>query len=245
MLRTVIAPKNNSKAPVIQILCMIKSELAAPYRRRLWYRLRVSKKKEKPQQKWAKKKRDKLRAACRKWRARHPAKQKSATYSWRKRNLAKWNSYQRKWRRKNRQRTKPLLRAFRAANSEILNAKRRAYRQRNLQKLRAAARKYYRANFEQKRVHHDAAVARRKLSKGIYSVAEWRQLLRKWRYKCAYCAKRLTRKTATADHLIPLSRGGSNWIWNIVPACLSCNQRKNFLTRNEYLKRLRKARKSQ
>jgi 5-methylcytosine-specific restriction endonuclease McrA len=74
-------------------------------------------------------------------------------------------------------------------------------------------------------------------------VAEWRKVLRKWQYRCAYCHCRLTRRSATADHLIALSRGGTNWIGNIVPACLPCNQRKGFLKRSEYLKRLSQTRK--
>ena len=204
--------------------------------------LRVKKRVETPQQRWARKNRDKLAAACRRWRKRHPDKQKAATYRWRKRNLKKWNAYQRLWRRRNKDRTNPLLRAFRAANKEALNEKRRRYRALNLKMMRAAARTYYQDNFERKRAEHDAAIARRKLAAGRYTVAEWRELLRKWRYRCAYCQRRLTRKTATADHLIALSRGGTNWIGNIVPACLSCNQRKSFLGRSEYLKRLRKLR---
>jgi 5-methylcytosine-specific restriction endonuclease McrA len=207
--------------------------------------LPVKKKTTTPQQRWARKNRDKLAAACRRWRARHPEKQKAATYNWRQRNLKRWNAYQRSWRHKNRHRTNPILRAFRAANKNTLYAKRRDYRRRNLEQLRAAARKYYRANCERKRVEHDIAIARRKLASGAYTVAEWRLVLRKWKYKCAYCRRRLTKKTATADHIIPLSRGGTNWIDNIVPACLPCNQRKNFLSKAEFLTRLRKLRNYQ
>ncbi len=43
---------------------------------------------------------------------------------------------------------------------------------------------------------------------------------------CQYCSCVLTKKTATMDHVTPLSRGGSNDIDNIVPACRSCNARK-------------------
>jgi 5-methylcytosine-specific restriction endonuclease McrA len=205
----------------------------------------VKKKGDTPQQRWARKNRDKLAAACRRWRKRHPDRQKAATYRWRKRNLTRWNEYQRRWRRMNKDRTNPILRASRAAKSELLNALRRAYRKRNLQMMREAARRYYEKNFEQKRIQHDASMARRKSAEGRYTLPEWRQLLRSWRYKCAYCRKRLTRKTATADHLIALCRGGTNWIKNIVPACLPCNQQKNSLDRSEYLKRLRKAQKFQ
>lgn len=41
---------------------------------------------------------------------------------------------------------------------------------------------------------------------------------------CHWCEKPLEKRTATADHLTPLSRGGSNEAWNIVLACHKCNE---------------------
>ena len=202
----------------------------------------MPKKKETPQKRWAKKNRDKLAAACRRWRARYPERQKAATYRWRKRNLEQWNKYQRAWRRKNRDRTNPILRAKRSKMGDAYNAKRRDYRLRNLVKLRSDARRYYWRNWERKRIEHHAAVAKRKGATGKHSKTEWLELLTAYQYRCAYCNHRLTRKTASADHVIPLARGGTNWIANIVPSCLSCNQQKNFLTAKEYLRRLKNER---
>ncbi len=54
---------------------------------------------ETPQQRWARKNRPKMAAACRRWRARHPDRQRAATYCWRRRNREAWNAYQRRWRR--------------------------------------------------------------------------------------------------------------------------------------------------
>lgn len=42
--------------------------------------------------------------------------------------------------------------------------------------------------------------------------------------KCYWCTKLLTLPEATLDHMIPLSRGGSNSPDNQVLACYSCNQ---------------------
>lgn len=44
--------------------------------------------------------------------------------------------------------------------------------------------------------------------------------------KCAYCAKALTPFAFTVDHVVPLSRGGTNDPSNLVLACGSCNSRK-------------------
>lgn len=41
---------------------------------------------------------------------------------------------------------------------------------------------------------------------------------------CFYCGKQ---NAGTIDHVIPLSRGGTHSIGNLVPACHSCNSRKN------------------
>jgi hypothetical protein len=44
-----------------------------------------------------------------------------------------------------------------------------------------------------------------------------------WGEACAYCNQR---RWTSADHLVPLSKGGSNMLWNLVPACRSCNETK-------------------
>ena len=50
------------------------------------------------------------------------------------------------------------------------------------------------------------------------------------RYRCQYCgrtqAELKTREALTRDHLIPMSRGGTNEWTNVVTACSSCNLRK-------------------
>lgn len=38
------------------------------------------------------------------------------------------------------------------------------------------------------------------------------------------------------DHVIPISRGGVDELWNTVPACWRCNQMKQKLTAEEFMK---------
>lgn len=43
---------------------------------------------------------------------------------------------------------------------------------------------------------------------------------------CQWCECSLTPETATTDHLVPLSRGGSNRWDNLCLACVGCNRRR-------------------
>ncbi len=45
-----------------------------------------------------------------------------------------------------------------------------------------------------------------------------------WAGECAYC--RRTDQPMTADHVVPLTRGGSHRPENLVPACKQCNSSK-------------------
>ena len=66
-----------------------------------------------------------------------------------------------------------------------------------------------------------------------YTLAEWRELVRLDGGACAYCGR--TDLPLTRDHIRPLTRGGSDRISNIFPACDSCNKRKHTKTLYEFL----------
>lgn len=44
--------------------------------------------------------------------------------------------------------------------------------------------------------------------------------------KCYLCDNPLTERTMTVDHVRPLSRGGSDTLANMAPACVPCNTQK-------------------
>lgn len=81
---------------------------------------------------------------------------------------------------------------------------------------------------------------RRQLKKrgvvGSHTVNEWKELKKKYQYKCAKCGiseKELSKKwrntnftKLTRDHIIPIIKGGTDYITNIAPLCVSCNSKK-------------------
>ena len=57
---------------------------------------------------------------------------------------------------------------------------------------------------------------------------EWIDILKEYKFRCAYCGKEFTLfDRETRDHVIPISKGGDNTKENIVPACQSCNSKKS------------------
>lgn len=54
-------------------------------------------------------------------------------------------------------------------------------------------------------------------------------------WACVYCGKRTG--TLTCDHVLPVSRGGSSTLDNLVTACLACNTAKATKTPEEWLGR--------
>lgn len=61
----------------------------------------------------------------------------------------------------------------------------------------------------------------------FYNVAENRlKVFERDGYKCRYCAKQLTRFTATLDHVQPVSRDGDNSYDNLMTSCLHCNSQR-------------------
>ncbi len=74
--------------------------------------------------------------------------------------------------------------------------------------------------------------ARQAAAPGDFTVEEFAALCEAHDHRCVYCG---CHTKLTADHVIPLSRGGSNYISNIVPACRPCNASKGTRTAEEFL----------
>lgn len=70
-------------------------------------------------------------------------------------------------------------------------------------------------------MHHSRALRMGRPS--ALTVSEWTAVYESFRGRCAYCNGAQAR---TIDHVIPLSRGGSHDVENVVPACRVCNAHK-------------------
>ena len=106
---------------------------------------------------------------------------------------------------------------------------------------RASRKAWSEKNIEKVRLWGANKNARRRLSIKSTSVRitkeEWDRIKELFGHRCAYCGKK---KHLTMDHRTPLSKGGAHSTDNIIPACLSCNMRKNAHDKVQYFQKLGK-----
>lgn len=102
-----------------------------------------------------------------------------------------------------------ISRAYYAANKQRVAAVTQAYREANAERVSA-----WKRNYE----------ARAKGAEGTHSASDIRAQLAKQLGLCFWCAEPLSK--FHVDHVVPLSKGGTNWPDNIVCACARCNLQK-------------------
>jgi 5-methylcytosine-specific restriction endonuclease McrA len=134
-------------------------------------------------------------------------------------------------------------RKWRKENAEYLRDYERERRINNPLRSREATLKWYRANKE----HHlevgrkwrannpeqNCAISARRRTKikgggGNYTADEFKALCEQYDNRCLACGRENVK--LTADHVIPVSLGGSSYIENIQPLCGPCNSSKGTKT---------------
>jgi 5-methylcytosine-specific restriction endonuclease McrA len=123
-------------------------------------------------------------------------------------------------------------RTHRKVNRDRYNALSREYSKKNPEKRREAKRKWANKNKLYKSVLNRNWNAKSTGMTGSFTMQEFQEKLDRYRGKCGYC---LVGEPYTIDHMTPYSKGGTNYISNIMPACLKCNGQKADLTVAEWL----------
>ncbi len=138
--------------------------------------------------------------------------------NWYKENLDRERKRQRDW-YKNHTYTQEYL--------EKKKKYRRDYYKLNKQKEKKGNKKWRKDNPEKRMAIENKRRAKKAGNGGSFTEQEWKELCDKYDNKCLCCGKK---KKLTADHVIPLVKGGSSYIKNIQPLCKSCNSKKHIKT---------------
>ena len=153
---------------------------------------------------------------------------------WRKDNLEKnleYNKQRKKqWYIKNKKHFLECLDQWKKMNPEHIKEYNKKYLIENRKKVYASNRQWAKTE-KGKMVKQRGNIARRVRNNNIINnltLQEWLDILEEYNYRCAYCGCEFDEDTLpTKDHVIPISKAGHNIKENVVPACQSCNSKKN------------------
>ena len=147
----------------------------------------------------------------------------------------KRRAYGREWMQRNADKARLAMRRWRARHPEEHRVENAAYYARHAERLKHRIADYHRANPAVVRAKSHRHRALRRGAEGSFTPDEWIALLESHGRRCAYCRGE---GPLEPDHRVALSRGGSNRIENILPACRRCNARKHRMSESEFRARL-------
>jgi hypothetical protein len=102
----------------------------------------------------------------------------------------------------------------------------REWTKKNPEKRKENSLKWLGKNPEKIAEYNHKRIARVRNSEGQYTAKEWKDLKERYNYTCLACRRREPEIKLTPDHVLSLHSGGTNYITNIQPLCLSCNSSK-------------------
>lgn len=135
-----------------------------------------------------------------------------------------------KAKRNRREARQTEVRALRKAREKVKGNRRKALTEVYLVKPDSDCKKEYgqwyrRVHADKMRQYARERYWRRQAASGSFTEAEWQDLCGRYGNLCLCCG---ATGALAADHVIPLSRGGSDDISNIQPLCKSCNSSKGI-----------------
>jgi len=156
-------------------------------------------------------------------------------------NRDRLNAVSCKWQRENPEKAREQSRRYYSRNRQVINQRDRLKRQvdpdynasrcrewrlKNPEQDRDVQSRYRQTHLELVRVADSRRASRRRGAVGTYTAAQWEALKASFDYRCLLCGKGEPEIRLTVDHIVPVSRGGSNNIDNLQPLCRSCNSHK-------------------
>ncbi len=191
--------------------------------------------------------RDKVNAAKRIYDANHKELKAEQDRRYREKNSEKIALRQSRWRKNNEEKLKAyrlnrtpeqkqhkrvMDKIYAANNSDRNRIASRKYRKNNPEKVSEIGRAWRQRNPEFAVNKSAQRRAKAKLN-GAYLVTK-KEIFKLRQSPCFYCGEK---GQSTIDHIIPIARGGTHSIGNLVAACGFCNSSKSKLTITEWKKR--------
>lgn len=123
-----------------------------------------------------------------------------------------------KYREKNKDKMKEYNKNYYENNADKI----KEYRENNKDKIKESRKKYLENNKDKIKGYIHKRRSLKLGNGGSYTKAQWLDTLEYFDYKCAYTGECI-KHNCHVEHIVPLSKGGTSYIWNLVPSTASAN----------------------
>lgn len=143
-------------------------------------------------------------------------------------NKVKNNQRNKKWYEENKEYKKEYTKNYRNKNKSWLKKYQKKWGKQNPENIKINRNKYLKTIKGKETINQRNHNRKSRLrgAKGNHTLKQWNELKARYNYTCVHCNKKEPEIKLTRDHIIPISKGGDNYIENIQPLCNSCNSRK-------------------
>lgn len=192
------------------------------------------------------KKRAAAKEYARQWRLQNPEKVREAKKRYRQKDGIREKEREdfKRWGAANQDRLRELWRASYARHAEKRRAYRRernrshpevrmAWNEANREKMNAQSRQWQKDNRERALASTRNYNAKKRGANGVATAEQVEARMAFYGHQCAYCSGPFEH----VDHVIAISRGGTNWPANLRPACSPCNVSKGAKPLAQWLAR--------
>lgn len=146
-------------------------------------------------------------------------------------NKERYNLKSAEWYHANKDRSQANTKSWVERNYDRNRETAAIWRSNNAEYHRELCKAWQRANRNRKAVIESNRRANHRGSCGRFTLEQVSTILYAQGGKCSYCDET---QNLQIDHVIPISRGGSNWPWNLQWLCAFHNASKNARTDSEY-----------
>ena len=160
-----------------------------------------------------------VKRKAREWREAHPG----YASKWLKENGERKGTTNRAWRENNKDRARETNQKWYANNAERVCENSRKWYKENRERKGETQRLWRKENPEKYRAIVCRRRARTAGGGGSHTEGEWLVVCASYGNRCLCCG---VGGKMTVDHVVPLSRGGSDSIGNLQPLCMTCNLKK-------------------